>query len=223
MAFHGIPWNKGTKGLSKSNATSFKPGNIPWTAGKAGTGAVKSNRGSFGHGINPAGGPLAPLGARRFVRSRGEVCVKVADPHPYQYRRDGKRRLPESGSWRPLRLLNFEAANGPLPTGCVVRRLLPLCDCVDNLVLVTNNINARLNHGSWCRPRRPWRTLPLDRDVRLTAVVAALAQAAARERMRVQVVPCACGCNQPIDRIDKHGFERRYKKGHAGHASRRET
>ena len=99
MAFHGIPCSKGTKGLSKSNATSFKPGNIPWTAGKAGTGAVKPNRGSFGHGINPGGTPLAPLGARRFVRNHrgGEVYVKVADPHPYQYRRDGKRRLPESG------------------------------------------------------------------------------------------------------------------------------
>ena len=38
MAFQqgNIAWNKGTKGVCKSNCTSFKSGNIPWNKGKAG-------------------------------------------------------------------------------------------------------------------------------------------------------------------------------------------
>ena len=171
-----VPWNKGTKGVARPNSGSFRRGDRPWNAGTRGV--MRPNSGSFGRRCR-GGKPNAPLGARYFDPQEGGCMVKVAgrSPHPAH-----RARPVEFGHWRPLRLVNWAAANGPLPPGCVIRRILPLCDCAANLVLIDQRVNARLNHGSWARPRRPWRTLPPDRDLRLAAIAAAVAYVLARER-----------------------------------------
>ena len=212
-----VPWNKGTKGVCKPNSGSFRPGNVAWSAGLSGLGVLKPNSGSFGQPGRPGGKPLKPPGTRRWSARDGEVFVKVDTPSPYLGRYSKGRKNPEAGWWRPLRIVNFEAVHGPVPPGGVVRRLLPLCDCEPNLILIDKNVNARLNKGDWCVPIRPWRTLPLDRDVRLAAAAAAVAAALARERSRRTRWPCHCGCGRIIDRFDKQGRERRYWKGHNGY------
>ena len=54
----GDPWNKGTKGLSKPNKTSFKKGNIPMC--------------------------LLPVGTERVYKGEGYVKVKVAEPNKWE-------------------------------------------------------------------------------------------------------------------------------------------
>ena len=171
-----VPWNKGTKGVVRPNSGSFRRGNRPWNTGLTGTHFV--NSGQFGR-RHRGGKPNAPRGARYFEPRVGGCFVKVAGRSPWPTH---AARPVEFGHWLPLRLVNWEAANGPVPPGCVIRRILPLCDCADNLVLIDRRVNARLNHGSWSRPRRPWRTLPPDRDLRLSAIAAAVAYVLARER-----------------------------------------
>ena len=61
------------------------------------------------------------------------------------------------------------------------------------------------NKGDWCRPMRPWADLPLDRDIRLAAVLAAQAIAETLVHDKKTHVPCACGCGQRIKKFDKSG------------------
>ena len=175
-----IPWNKGTKGLMRPNQTSWPRGHRPWNAGTRGV--MKPNRGSFGGPIHPGGSPVAPLGARRWRGGKSnEVFVKTSiSPPPHQPSRDSV-----SEQWTPLRIVSWEAVHGPVPRGGIIRRLTPLCDCEPNLVLIDRATNAALNSGKWCRPPRPWRTLPPDADVRLTAVLAAIAATRPRQLREV--------------------------------------
>lgn len=158
----------------RANSGSFRPGIVPWNKGTRGV--MRPNAGTFGGPINPGGKTLAPLGARRWYGGRSnEVFVKVSmSPNPAHASQRGTR----SGWWRPQRVAEWEAVHGPVPRGGIVRRLLPLCDCENNLVLIDRHVNALLNSGRWTRPARPWRTLPLDAGLRLTAVLAAVVAAA---------------------------------------------
>ena len=166
----------------------FGPGHSSyrWNAGTRGL--MKPNRGSFGRGINAPGKPVKPPGSARWDPKGHEVFVKVSDPSPYagtvRTAPDGRewKLNAEAGSWRPRRLVNWEAVHGPAPKGCIVRRLLPICDCASNLVLITRSVNARLNQGSWVRPAKPWRSLPPDHGIRLAAVMACVAAVVAREK-----------------------------------------
>ena len=205
------PWNKGTTGRSQRNRTSFKKGHVPFNKGTIGV--MKRNRGSFGGPVNPGGQPIAPTGTLRWDTKGSEWLIKVDQPSPYVGRYPGSSTA-RAGWWRPRRLVNYEAVHGPAPKGCIVRRLLPDDDDESNLVLITMNINARLNKGDWCQPIRPWRTLPLDQDVRLAAVIAAVATAEARELERTQRVPCACGCGRLRKKFDKYGHRRHYLYRH---------
>ena len=140
-------------------------------------------------GINAPGKPVAPTGSVRWCGKNNEVFIKVDAPSPYAGRERVSRGRSfvthaESGCYRSRRLVNWEAVHGPAPKGCIVRRLLPICDCESNLVLVTRSVNARLNQGSWVRPAKPWRSLPPDHDIRLAAVMAAVAQVVSTERRR---------------------------------------
>ena len=174
----------------------------------------KRNRWTYGGPLNPGGRPLSPVGSRRWSTTKGEVFVKVAEPNPYPSRQRDDGRPTRCGWWRPLRAVNWERQHGPVPAGCVVWRLLPVCDCLDNLVLVSRAVRATLNSGRWCRPWRPWRSLPEDRDLRLAAVAAAVAIHLARERERHLTRPCECECGTVIPRYDRFGNERFYAHGH---------
>ena len=149
---------------------------------RASGGYGRPNAGSFGAPGRPGGKPITPPGTERIDRKSGEVFVKVAEPSPYAGRtyraRDGHSyTLGSHGHWKPRRLVAFEAAHGPVPPGCVVRRIMPdpLDDSLDNLVLVTKGVNAALNSGHWTKPRQPWRSIPADRDLRLAVIAAAVA------------------------------------------------
>ena len=157
--------------------TWFPPGNRPWNAGSAGAGLCRPNRGSFGRGRR-GGSPILPLGSLRWNGQTHEVEVKTSMKPRYPSESAG------TGAWTPRRILNFEAAHGPVPRGCAVMRLLPLCECEPNLVLVTRAVLQVLNVGHWCRPARPWRSLPLDADLRLSAVMTAVVKVAAGRRAR---------------------------------------
>ena len=65
---------------------------------------------------------------------------------------------------------------------------------------------------------RPWADLPLDRDIRLAAVLAAQAIAETRVHDKKTHVPCACGCGQRIKKFDKYGNRRRFMYRHGNTA-----
>ena len=167
------PWNRGLKGVLKPNATSFKPGNVP--ANKGTKGLMKPNAGSFGRGINAVGSKVKPPGSRRWCSKSKEVFVKMPGPGRYAGRYQNTA-TGKHGHWRPQRLVTWEAAFGNVPPGNQVRRLLPLCDCLSNLVLISNAVSVILNGGRWCNPPMPWHELPAERDVRLLAVHCAIAK-----------------------------------------------
>ena len=113
----------------------------------------------------------------------GETMVKVGES-PYNGRSylrlaTGRRYWrSHSGLYKPRRVVVFEAAHGAVPPGCIVRRVMPdvLDDSLGNLVLITRSVNVRLNLGSWTKPLQPWATVPLDRDLRLAIIAAAVAR-----------------------------------------------
>ena len=208
------PWNKGTRGVVRPNAGSFRRGHRSWNHGTKGQGLTGPNRGSFGGPIHPGGSPIAPVGTRRLgpqrprvvgqgrqaVALRPDATRTAARPAPVP----GARRASSTGS----------AENGPVRPGLIVWRLLPICDCPENLVLVCQAVSATLNGGRWTHPPRPWRSLPLDHDSRYTAVLAAVTAYLARERARSLTRPCLA-CGAPIKARDRYGRERFYCRGHS--------
>ena len=161
----------------------FVPG-TPTPAEKAAIragGGYGPNSGSFGAPGNPGGNPIAPLGATRLDSKSGEVLVKTSMASPYRgrtYTRDGRSyTLNRTGHWKPRRVVVFEAAHGPVPPGCMVRRVMPdpLDDSLENLVLITKRVNALLNSGHWTKPRQRWSNVPPDRELRLAVIAAAVA------------------------------------------------
>ena len=142
----------------------------------------RPNSGSFGAPGNPGGKPTAPLGATRLDSKSGEVLVKASMTSPYRGRsytaRGGRSyTLNRTGHWKPRRVVVYEAAFGPVPPGCMVRRVMPdpLDDSLGNLVLITRHVNALLNSGHWTKPRQPWSNVPPDRELRLAIIAAAVA------------------------------------------------
>ena len=150
----------------------FARGHRPWNDGTKGQGLSRPNRGSFDSPGRPGGKPIKPIGSRYWHAKDGEVFVKVAQPSRYA-ERYSRSRLTERECWRPERIVNFEAIHGPVVRGLQVRRLLPLCNCPDNLTLITPAVGAILNSGRWTKPKKPWSTLPADAEIRLAAVISA--------------------------------------------------
>ena len=158
----------------RRNNGQFRKGSRPWNTGTKGV--RKPNRGCFQPGqVSPH--KQKPLGDTYLDRQSGELFVKVAERHPWFGR---------PTRYKPRRLVVFEAAHGPVPSGCAVIRLLPdlLNDDLDNLVLVTRGALALLNRGHWHPDRVRFRDLPHDREIRLAAVAAAVVKARAFERAR---------------------------------------
>ena len=118
---------RGTKRPGTGNRTSFKPGHVPWSEGLAGKGVMEPNSGSFGQPGRPGGKPPLPVGTHRWNTKNAEVDVKTSEPSRYAGRtyervdEHGRRRRyrhrarPDTGSWKPLRLVNFEEVHGPVP------------------------------------------------------------------------------------------------------------
>ena len=90
----------------------FRPGEKPWNAGLAGAGICKPNRGTFGGPLNPGGHrAVKPVGVLGFRNASNDVVVKVSMTAKYA------SQSPTSGTWKPQRVVNFEAVHGPVPRG----------------------------------------------------------------------------------------------------------
>lgn len=73
-----IPWNKGTKGLTKGNSGSFKKGNVPRNKGTKGI--SKPNKTSFKKGNIPHN--TKEVGSERITKY-GYIEIKVAEPNKW--------------------------------------------------------------------------------------------------------------------------------------------
>ncbi|MCW8829976.1 MAG: HNH endonuclease [Gammaproteobacteria bacterium] len=114
----------------------FEKGNIPWTAGTAGTGVCKPNSGCFKKGDVPAN--RNELGAERICSKDGYVLVKINEPNPY---------TGAPTRYRAKQLVIWEQHNGPIPKGMIVTFIdgdKLNCD-IDNLELITKAENLQRN------------------------------------------------------------------------------
>ena len=124
------------------NEGRFRPGHVPWTAGKKGTGAVKPNSGSFRPGSTPAN--RLPLWSERWrTRKNGgrELVLKVP----------GKRyhtlTIKENTRWERKAVVIWKMAFGPLPaSGRVVHLDGDPANChLENLACISGAELALLN------------------------------------------------------------------------------
>ena len=196
------------------NDGRFRPGERPWNFGTKGV--MKRNRGSFGGPMHPGGKIPHPIGAKYWNAHDREVFMKTSRPSPWAGRYADHLSMHKS-SWRAERLENFERIHGPVPRGLQVRRLVPLCNCVDNLVLITQRVGALLNRGLWCRPPKRWGSIPETSEARFTAVLAAIAYSAAAERRKNLTRPCECGCGEAVKihgNFNQGVVNNRFRPGH---------
>lgn len=148
----------------------------------------RPNTGTFtprGTPGRPGGKPLEryPIGHTYLCKKSGEMMVKRAGRHPYF-----PDRPAEVGHYVRRAVAVFEERHGPVPRGMAVLRIDGdrLNDDIDNLVLVTTGVVAMLNRGHWAAGRRSvsFSRLPRERDVRLAAIMTAVARWTAREAGR---------------------------------------
>ena len=131
------------------------------------------NSGRFQRGHGGIGAAKRRKPGDTYTDRHGEVYIAVAEANPYFPHRPH--------TFRPRRLVNWEAAHGEVPPGCVVMRMSrdPADDSLRNLVLVRRGTLLLLNSGRWARPYQQWKDLPDDPELRLMAVAAAALRAGA--------------------------------------------
>lgn len=152
-------------GLQKSarymkTAGRIQPGQEPWNKGKPGSTGKHPNcrRTQFRKG-RPAreARNYVPVGTVKFDRKRGVVVRKLTDD-PAIY---------PAGRWRPVHVIVWEAANGPVPEGHIVRfrdgmkTLDPDAIAVEQLELVTLAENMRRNSYHTRYPKEVARLIQL--------------------------------------------------------------
>lgn len=120
----------------------YKKGNRPWTAGTAGLGVVRPNRGNFKPGHTPHN--ENPIGHERRDAKTGELQVKVDRPNPY---------TGAPGHYLPKARVWWEAVHGrPVPPGHVIRLLdgdETNATVAENLVCISRAEHGYLNrHAS---------------------------------------------------------------------------
>ena len=127
----------------------YEKGNVPWTTGKAGTGLVSANSGSFKRGQQPAN--HKPIGHERFTKD-GYIMVKVAEQNSWNSSMSGWYRLKQIVEW--------EKVHGPVPKGQILRfkdGCRTNCEPA-NLFLVSRGENIRLtqmNYGEQPEELKP--------------------------------------------------------------------
>jgi hypothetical protein len=85
---------------------------------------------------------LKPIGHERICSKDGITLIKVAEPNPY---------TGSATRYRPKHHVVWEAANGPIPKGMVVRFVDGDKANVnlDNLEMVTKKLNLQLNRTGY--------------------------------------------------------------------------
>lgn len=122
--------------ISSGRTGQFTAGNVPWNTGTKGKMGSSENRGSFVKGHTPKN--TRPLGSERKCPKDGFILVKVEEECPFTGR---------STRFKHKHVVVWEAKNGPLPTGHVVRFIdgdPTNCD-IDNLIMVSRAEHLRLN------------------------------------------------------------------------------
>ena len=133
---------------------------------------VGPNSGQFRPGCTPVPSRRRRPGDSYLDRKTGEVFVCVPEPNPHFPHR--------AQHFKPRRLVNWEAAHGPAPPGCVVMRIDGrdrTRDELSNLVLVRRGALAVLNRGNWSGRSIAFNDLPGDRAMRLAAIAVAVLRA----------------------------------------------
>ncbi len=133
---------------------------------------VRPNSGQFRPGCMPVPSRRRSPGDSYLDGKTGEIFVCVAEPNPHFPHR--------AQHFKPRRLVNWEAAHGPAPPGCVVMRIDGrdrTRDELSNLVLVRRGALAVLNRGNWSERRIAFNDLPGDRAMRLAAIALAVLRA----------------------------------------------
>ncbi|NUW66919.1 HNH endonuclease signature motif containing protein [Vibrio coralliilyticus] len=121
--------------LPAAESGQFQKGHQPWCKGTKGV--CQPNAGSFTHGHKPSN--LKPIGHERVCTKTDCILVKVKEPNPY---------TSASTRYRYKHQVLWEAANGPIPKGHVIRfldgnkRNFEL----DNLVCISKATNCAMNH-----------------------------------------------------------------------------
>lgn len=117
------------KGWKSSNSGRIEKGAIPWNKNK--TGYMSANVTSFKKGQTPKN--HRPVGSERVTRD-GYVEVKIKEPR----------------TWRLKHIVVWEAENGKLPSGHVIRLLdgdKTNCN-IGNLLCISRGANATSNRGN---------------------------------------------------------------------------
>lgn len=121
-----IPWNKGTKGLTRGNSGSFKKGHQPKNKGTKGI--SKPNKTSFKKGNIPDN--IREVGSERITKD-GYIEIKVAEPNV----------------WKLKHRVFYEKYFGKIPKGKMVvfldRNKQNLS--IDNLECITKYENLIMN------------------------------------------------------------------------------
>lgn len=151
-------------GIKTGRTGQFQKGHVPWSAGKAGTGSMKANSGTFKKGNRPAN--EQPLGSERITKD-GLVQVKV--------RMKGKSNAER---WQSKHSLIWEQHHGKkVPRG----HLVMFADgdkrnfSIENLMLVSRRGNALHNVRGYSYA---------DKTVRPTLLAVAEMDATIRKRTK---------------------------------------
>lgn len=164
-----------TAALNARFGLDVKPASLRWWLSANGitTGGRRTGRFPKGTRTN-----VLPTGATRVSRSRkspGQIQVKVDEVNPYT----GAR-----GRMKPLRIVVWEKAHGPVPEGhCVVQLDGDPANCrLGNLACIPRAVLVRLN-------QMRWRDLPADAATRRGAVATATLRQAAHSIARRDPAP----------------------------------
>ena len=187
-----------TAALNARYGLDLKPESLRWWLSANGitTGGRRTGRFPKGTRTN-----VLPTGATRVSRSRknpGQIQVKVDEVNPYT----GAR-----GRMKPLRIVVWEKAHGPVPDGhCVVHLDGDPANCrLDNLACIPRAVLARLN-------QMHWRDLPADAAVRRAAVATATLKQAAHSAARRRPTPSATlGVDSPAPPLRRTTASRRQR------------
>jgi hypothetical protein len=109
---------------------------MPWNDGTKGTGICKPNSGCFNNGHVPAN--VKPVGHERVCSKDGYIIIKTAETNP---------NTGFFGWYRAKHVVNWEAHNGPVPEGKILRFIDgdPKNWAIENMELITRAEHARLN------------------------------------------------------------------------------
>lgn len=124
-------------------AARIKPGNVPWHKGTKGlSSGGKSTQ--FKLGNKPV--TSLPIGTERWKANRGRENLQ-----PYLM-----RKVAEPNVWKPVHYIVWEAANGPVPDGYVLR-----FKDKDHRNITTDNLEC-LTRAENSRRNTVWATMPRE-------------------------------------------------------------